>query len=296
MNDDEALASTERADPRSSALDTLDTRDLVALLACVGHEAVDAVVAQSSALADVIDDVVQRVQRGGRLHYVGAGTSGRLGVLDASEMPPTFGTAPELVCAHIAGGEAALRAAIEGAEDDAAAGRREMLGHVAAGDAVVAISASGNAAFAVGALAQAREIGALTVALVNVEICALSECADRVVALRTGAEILTGSTRLKAGTAQKIALNTLSTAVMVRLGRVYEHWMVDLVASNHKLQARARRMVEHLADVQPERAEELLRLAGGHVKTAVLMSRCGLSAAQATARLAQYHGRLRDAL
>lgn len=290
------LAKTELPHPDGIALDTLDAIDIVRLIAQGGHEAADAVAAEADSLARVVDESAHRLARGGRLHYVGAGTSGRLGVLDSSEMGPTFGTPPELVCAHVAGGDAALRFSAEGAEDDGDAGLREMREHIDVNDVVIAISASGNGAFAVGALAQARRIGAYTVAIVNSEPAALAAYADCVVVLRTGAEVLRGSTRLKAGTAQKLALNALSTAVMVRLGHVYNDLMIDVVASNRKLHARALRMIEGVADVDAARAEELLRSAQGNAKSAIVMALRCVDAVEASALLEKHHGRLRDTL
>jgi N-acetylmuramic acid 6-phosphate etherase len=241
--------------------------------------------AQTSTLARVVEAIVERVQRGGRVHYVGAGTSGRLGVLDASEMPPTFGTPPALVCAHIAGGDRALRNAIEGAEDDGAAGTHEMDEHVVANDVVIGISASGGARFVAGALERAREIGALTVAITSSDASALVAAAALAIVLPTGPEVLSGSTRLKAGTAQKITLNTLSTAVMVRLGKVHDNLMVDVVATNEKLRDRAERLVRDLTGADDTRIRSALEGAGGSVKVAVVMIARGVDAERARALL-----------
>jgi N-acetylmuramic acid 6-phosphate etherase len=227
------------------------------------------------------------------LHYVGAGTSGRLATLDAAEMLPTFGTPPELVRAQIAGGHPALVRAVEGAEDDAEAGRAAVSDLVNAGDVVTGISASGSAAFVVAAIDRAKEIGALTIALTSVADSPLVRAAEMPVVLETGAEVLAGSTRLKAGTAQKIALNAISTAVMVRLGKVYDNLMVDVVASNRKLRARALRLVERLAQVDRDRASQLLEGATGRVKVAIVMERCGLDAEQAQSLLDRHRGSLR---
>ena len=234
-------------------------------------DAVAAVRAQSATLVRVVDAVAERVRLGGRVHYVGAGTSGRLGVLDASEMPPTFGTPPDLVCAHIAGGERALRHAVEGAEDDAEEGARAMDDHVASGDVVVGISASGGARYVVAALERARSIGALTIAITSSDASALVRAAVEAIVLPTGAEVLSGSTRLKAGTAQKIALNTLSTAIMVRMGKVYDNLMIDVVATNEKLRARAHRLVRTLTGADDDRIQAALEGAGGSAKVATVM-------------------------
>lgn len=291
-----SIPPTEHRHRESGGLDRLPTAELVDLLVRDQAEAVAAVRAQSVTIARVVEAIVARVAAGGRLHYVGAGTSGRLGVLDASEMPPTFGTEPELVCAHIAGGDVALRAAVEGAEDDAAAGDAQMRDHVRAADAVVGISASGGAPFVVAALERARAAGAYTVAITSVDASALVAAADEAIVAPTGAEVLAGSTRLKAGTAQKIALNTISTAVMVRLGKVYDNLMVDVVATNAKLHARALRLVRELTDADDAAALAALDESGGRVKVAVTMLLRGVGAAAASELLDAHGGRLRDVL
>jgi N-acetylmuramic acid 6-phosphate etherase len=290
------LPPTEAVNPRSAGLDTLATRDLVELLAVEHAAAVEAVTASAAALAVAVDGIVRRLQAGGRLHYCGAGSSGRIAVLDASEMPPTFGTSPDVVVAHIAGGDAALTRAVEGAEDDAQAGAAAIERSVDARDAVVGLSASGGAPFVVHALERARLLGAYTVGITSVEGSALARAAEVAIVLRTGAEALAGSTRLKAGTAQKIALNTLSTAVMVRLGKVYDNLMVDVVAGNAKLRARAIRLVRHLTGSDEARASALLAQAGGRVKVAAVMARHNVGPQEAIARLERHGGSLRAAL
>ncbi|MBV8117494.1 MAG: N-acetylmuramic acid 6-phosphate etherase [Candidatus Eremiobacteraeota bacterium] len=290
------LPPTERAAPETAGLDELETPALLSLLIADQRAAVDAVMTQLPALAHVVDVVAARLRRGGRLHYVGAGTSGRLATLDAAEMPPTFGTPGETVCAHIAGGTAALTHAVEGAEDDRAAGEEAMTNHVTSHDAVVGISAGGAAAFVVGAIECARALGAFTAALTSVEGSPLARAAETAVVMPTGAEALAGSTRLKAGTAQKIALNALSTAVMVRLGKIHDNLMVDVVATNEKLHARALRLVRLLAGVDEARARALLAQAGGRVKIAVVMQRHGLDAERARTMLAQHGDTLRPLL
>jgi N-acetylmuramic acid 6-phosphate etherase len=290
------LPPTEAENPQSAGLDLLTTPALVELLIADQCSAIDAALAQTQAIARAVDEIARRLSRGGRLHYVGAGSSGRIATLDASEMPPTFGTLPEMVHAHIAGGSTALTSAVEGAEDDASAGNVAMLGCVRPDDAVLGISASGAAAFVVAAITRARTIGAYTIALTVDAQSALAGAAELAIVLPTGAEALAGSTRLKAGTAQKVTLNTISTAVMVRLGKVYDNLMVDVVANNHKLRARARRLVVRLTGVNEERAEELLARAGGSVKIAVLMERRSIGATQARALLERNDGSLRRLL
>ncbi len=290
------LPATEHVAPETAGLDLMATSQLVATLVAEQRGAAEAVAAQTQRIAAAVDEIAARIARGGRLHYAGAGSSGRLGALDAAEMPPTFGTPAETVRAHVAGGNEALGRAVEGAEDDRAAGAAAMSQHVQADDAVVGISAGGTAAFVLGAIERAREIGAYTVVLVNTESSALEAAAENAIVLATGAEAIAGSTRMKAGTAQKIALNAISTAVMVRLGKVHDNLMVDLVATNQKLRDRALRLVCAIAGVDRPRAGELLTRASGRVKVAVVMQRRGLDVETAEALLAQHDGVLRAVL
>ncbi|HEV2260706.1 MAG TPA: N-acetylmuramic acid 6-phosphate etherase [Candidatus Rubrimentiphilum sp.] len=290
------LPQTEARNPETAGLDKLTTADLVALLASEQREAAEAVVKVKEKLAAAVDEIAQRLTSGATLHYFGAGSSGRIGFLDASEMPPTFGTDPQLVCAHIAGGKDALTRAIEGAEDDGDAGDREARGHVRANDAVVGISASGSAAFVIRAILAAREIGAWTLGVCNTAGSALEAAADLTIVLQTGAEPLTGSTRLKAGSAQKILLNTLSTATMIRLEKVYDNLMVDLVATNNKLRRRALLLVMQLVPTDENGAAKLLDAAGGRVKVAVIMGRRSITADEARTLLASHGDSLRRAL
>ena len=287
--------STERANDATRDLDTLAIPELVALLAREQAAAVLAVERAAPALARAVELVVAALESGGSLHYVGAGSSGRLAMLDAAECPPTFGTPQSLVVAHVAGGFEALVRAVENAEDDAAAGAAEM-SSIDAKDVVVGISASGGAPYVVAALAAARSRGARTIAIASVATSRLVREADVGIVLDTGAEPIAGSTRLKAGTAQKLALNTLSTASMVRLGRVYDNLMVDVVATNAKLRRRAIDLVARLANVDDERARSLLALADGHVKVAVVIASRGVSADGARALLAENGGFLRPLL
>jgi len=296
MESDGRLAATEAIAEETHGLDALPVDELVAVLVRAQARAFEAVDAVAPALARAVDAVAARLRAGGRLHYVGAGTSGRLAMLDAAECPPTFGTPASLVEAHVAGGEAALVRAIEGAEDDAAAGEAEARAAFAPGDAVVGLSAGGGARYVVAALRAARALGALTVAVTSDAHSELATAAEFPVVVATGAEPLAGSTRLVAGTAQKLVLNTLSTAVMVRLGRVYDNLMVDLVATNDKLRRRALRLVALLAPADEERARSLLEEAGGSVKIAVVMARRAVSAGEARALLTQSHDFLRPLL
>jgi N-acetylmuramic acid 6-phosphate etherase len=292
----DALPVTESVNEATHGLDTLSTDALVALLAREQAIAADVVARATPSIALAVDAIVERLRAGGSLHYVGAGTSGRLAMLDAAECPPTFGTPPSLVVAHVAGGEPALVRAVEGAEDDAEAAIVEMRENVRAEDAVVGISASGGAPFVVAALREARLIGARAIALTSVAASALARAADLSIVVETGPEALAGSTRLKAGTAQKLVLNAISTATMVRMGRVYDNLMVDVVATNAKLQARAIRLVSSVAEVDAARARALLADSAGNVKVAITMHRRGVDAAEARALLDEAGGFLRPVI
>jgi len=289
-------ARTEAVNPRTRGLDELATADLVALLVREQGQAVTAAERAAPALARAVDATVERLRAGGRLHYFGAGTSGRLGFLDASECPPTFGTSPELVQAHIAGGLGALTHAVEGAEDDAEAGAMCAKAVLRSNDVAVGISASGRTQYVVAAMRAARGLGVTTIGLTSDGSAPLATDVDLPIVVDTGPEPLAGSTRLLAGTAQKLILGALSTATMVRLGKVYDNLMVDLVASNAKLRRRALRLVERLADVDADRANVLLTNAEGSVKIAVVMARREMDAPAARALLERAGGSLRAVL
>ncbi|HET7700437.1 MAG TPA: N-acetylmuramic acid 6-phosphate etherase [Candidatus Limnocylindria bacterium] len=263
------MSGTEARNPRSASLASFSTRQILMLM---NDEDAGVPAAVRAALADIelaTEAVVEAFARGGRLRYVGAGTSGRLGVLDASEAPPTFGVPPELVRGLIAGGDDALRSAIEGAEDDAGAGARDAREAVRAGDVVVGISASGRARYVIAALAMAREIGARTAALTCDRASPLAGGADIVIAVDVGPEILAGSSRLKAGTATKLVLNMISTAAMIRSGRTRGDLMVDLRATNTKLRARAVRMVREVTGLDDTAATARLEAHGWSVRAAL---------------------------
>lgn len=294
MNAD--LPPTERVSSRSAGLDLLGTAALVELLVDEQRDAVDAVLRQRETIARAVDEIAARLRGGATLHYAGAGSSGRIAALDAAEMPPTFGTPPGFVRAHVAGGAAALAGAIEGAEDDAPAGAEAAAASVGPGDAAIGVSASGGAPFVVAFVKQARTLGAYTVAVTSVADSPLTCEAESAIVFETGPEALAGSTRLKAGTAQKVCLNAISTAVMVRLGKVYDNLMVDVVASNAKLRRRAIRLVRDVAGVTEMRARELIDAADGRVKVAILMERRGVDAASARALLEESAGSLRRLL
>ncbi|MCS6776475.1 MAG: N-acetylmuramic acid 6-phosphate etherase [Chloroherpetonaceae bacterium] len=295
--EDLAHLETEQRNPRTMDLDTLPPPALVAVLHAESRAAFDAVEAILPSIAQVVEVIAQRLSQGGRLFYVGAGTSGRLGVLDASECPPTFGVPADTVQGIIAGGHVALTTSIEGAEDRPESGAADLHArHVTAADVVVGIAASGRTPYVIGAMQAAREIGAFTVGVVNVTQPALASCADIVLSAVTGPEALTGSTRLKAGTAQKLILNLLTTAAMVRMGKVYSNLMVDVQATNTKLRDRAARIVMAATGVDRGAAEAALNRAGGHCKVAIVMLALGVSAEEAAYRLQVTGGWVRAAL
>lgn len=285
-------STTERGD-----LDLLDTAELVRRMNAEDHRVPTAVGERSAEIAEAVDGITERFRAGGRLIYLGAGTAGRVGVLDASECPPTFGTDPSMVVGLIAGGETAIRAAVENAEDDdeAAATSLRELG-LTERDTVVGISASGRTPYVVGGLEFAREVGALTVAIASnpaSEIGAVAEIAIEVV---TGPEFISGSTRLKSGTAQKLIVNMLTTLSMIKLGKTHRGVMVDLLATNEKLHARSIRTVTELTGAGVDEASEALDAAGGSVKLAILMISTGASADAAAHALDEADGILRVAI
>ena len=288
---------TEQANPSSADLDALSTADLVAVFVEEDRRPQEAVAAAAPALAAAIDAIAERLRSGGRLFYLGAGTSGRLGVLDAAECPPTFCSAPELVQGVLAGGAPALLRSSEGLEDLFEAGRDDLIARgFNAADALVGIAAGGTTPYVQGGLSHARSLGALSIAMACVPAEQVSMPCDLDIRLITGPEVLTGSTRLKAGTATKMALNILSTGVMVRLGKVYGNRMVDVAVTNSKLEDRALRILADLAGVDRDAGRALLQESEGSVKLALLMARCNITAARARERLASHGGQLRSAL
>ena len=278
---------TEQRNPRSRRIDELDPLGIVDLINAEDRMVAEAVGEERAAIARALELAEQAFRAGGRLIYVGAGTSGRLGVLDAAEMPPTYGTDPEMVRGVIAGGYEALVRAREGAEDSPADGATAMddVG-VEARDFVLGIATSGTTPYVHGALARARELGARTGFLLCTypppELLARH---DVVIAPLVGPEVITGSTRMKAGTATKLVLNTITTGAMVRLGKVYGNLMVDLQVTCEKLRDRGERILESMLGLERSRAAELLERSGGHVKTALVMGRLGIDAEEARQRL-----------
>jgi N-acetylmuramic acid 6-phosphate etherase len=287
---------TEQVDPRYAELDRASVAELAALMNEADASVPIAIAAAMGTIVPAIEAITARLARGGRLRYVGAGTPGRLGVLDASECPPTFGTPAELVRGIIAGGPDAITAAMEGAEDDLEAGARAIRDdRIGPLDAVVGVAASGRTPFVIGAIRESRARGALTVALSCNADAPISREAELAIEVPVGPEVLAGSTRLKAGTAQKLVLNMISTIAMVRLGKTWGNLMVDLRATNEKLRERAIRIVQHVTGVSREAAIEALRAADWEVKPAALMVGRGIPVEEARRRLAA-DGRLRMAL
>jgi N-acetylmuramic acid 6-phosphate etherase len=299
MSTPDILASlaTEDSDPRYDAIDTQSVAELAELMNDADASVPGAVRRALPQIVPAIEATAARMADGGRLVYVGAGTPGRIGVLDASECPPTFNTPPELVFAIIAGGAGAITSPIEGAEDDADAGAAAIdAAGIGPRDTVIGIASSGRTPFVVAAVARARERGALAVGLSCNTGTALSAAAEHGIEIELGPEFVTGSTRLKAGTAQKLVLNMFSTITMVRLGKTYGSLMVDVRASNHKLRERAIRMLTVIARVDRDTAERTLTAVDFDVKTAAVMLVRAVDRAHAAELLASAGGRLRSAL
>lgn len=286
---------TEGRNPRARRLDALPTHRIVAILLDEDRRAILAASRAAASITRAATEVARALGGGGRVVFLGAGTSGRLGVLEAAECPPTFGTAPGRIRGVVAGGHPAVFRAVEGAEDREGAGRREGR-RLRPGDVLVGLSASSVTPFVQGALGAAASRGARTVLVTCAPRRGLGRLANVVVAIETGPEVVAGSTRLKAGSAMKAVLSALTTAAMVRLGKVYAGLMVDLSPGSAKLRDRARRIVAAAAGVTEDRAARLLAAARGEAKTAILMGRLGVSALEARRRLAAARGRLRRAL
>jgi N-acetylmuramic acid 6-phosphate etherase len=288
---------TEQRHPRTGGIDALPAADIVALLNREDATIAAAVGAEKARIVRGVNLLVDRVRKGGRMVFVGAGTSGRLGVLEAAELPPTFNTPSLLAQAVMAGGPECVWASKEGAEDDAADGARQMrIRSVRALDAVVGISASGITPFVLGALGEARKRGAARILVSCNRLGVPRDAADVLIAPAVGPEVISGSTRLRAGTATKMVLNLLTVTTMIRLGKVYENLMVDLQTKSDKLVARAKRIVGTLADVTEAEAGRALKKAGGSAKVAIVMLRRGASREEAGRLLEAHGGMLRGAL
>lgn len=288
---------TEQTNPASAHLDALPTLEMLAVFNREDHKAVEAVERELPHIAEAVDAIAERVRHGGRLRYIGAGTSGRLGVLDASECPPTFNVPHDLVRGIIAGGEPALSRATEASEDNPAAGAADLEAHGFTGaDCLVGLAASGRTPYVLGAVDRANELGALTIGVSCVPQSQLSRRARIAIELVAGPEVITGSTRLKSGTATKLVLNMISSGVMTQLGFVYGNLMVNVRPRNKKLVDRAQRIIMAIAGVDRQRAAQLLEDSGRDVRTAVVMGQLGLDREAAAVRLQAAGGRIRLAL
>jgi N-acetylmuramic acid 6-phosphate etherase len=291
--------SLRRVDERLEASLDIDRRSSLEIVRIIQEQdrgIAEAVAAEATRIAHAIDQIVERLSHGGRLFYAGAGTSGRIAMLDASELPPTYGIDPSLVRVLMAGGERAWLAAVERAEDDEEAAIESVNREVRADDAVVGVAASGSTPFTVAAVRRANMLGALTVGITSMPGSPLASEVDIAIVPRTGPEVIMGSTRMKSGTAQKMVLNTISTGVMIRLGRVYSNLMIDMPATNEKLRDRAVRMVEMVAGVTRPAAVQAIRDAEGNVKLASVMAKKKLDAAGARQLLEVHRGNLREVL
>lgn len=297
MNDYLSRLTTEEINSKTVRIDECNTREILSLINDEDFAVPRAVERELDHISLAADMIYNALKSGGKLFYVGAGTSGRLGVLDASECPPTYGTDPLLVQGFIAGGDRALRESVEGCEDNAEAGERLMLDHfVCSNDVVVGITASGGTPFVLGAIKKAAELGAKTVAVVNNRDTKLGPLCDVCIAPIVGPEVIIGSTRMKSGSAQKMVLNMLTTAAMIKLGKVYNNLMVDLKASNQKLYDRSIRIICVATGIAPEAAAVYLKKADMHAKTAILMIESGLSCMEADHLLQNCNGHLKLAV
>jgi N-acetylmuramic acid 6-phosphate etherase len=290
-------SKTEQRSSRTLGLDSKSTLQILAMLNREDQQVALAVRRELPQIARAVDAIVEKLREGGRLFYIGAGTSGRLAVLDAAECPPTFGTPPKVVQALIAGGSKALRGAVEGAEDSASNGVRDLTkAGVTRRDVVVGIAASGTTPYVLGALAWANRHGCVTIGVTSNRNSPLARAAKIAIAPDTGSEAVSGSTRLKAGTSQKMVLNMLSTAAMVRLGRVYENWMIHVALTNQKLRQRGQRILQEAAGVNASTARRTLSQARHNLPSALVMLKTGLSAGAARRSLARAGGNVRRAL
>ncbi len=288
---------TETRNPDTMHLDEMSALEIVTAMNREDRKVPEGIEPVLPQIAAVVETVEAAFRNGGRLFYLGAGTSGRLGVLDASECPPTFGVEPGMVVGLIAGGDRALRFPIEGAEDSRELGRKDLEEHdLCARDVVVGIAASGRTPYVLGALDYARSIGCKTAAIACNKGSAVGQAADIAIEAQVGPEVLTGSTRLKAGTAQKMILNMITTGAMVRIGKAYQNLMVDVVQSNEKLETRAENIVMAATGVERSQARQTIDAAGGKVKLAITMILTGRDVEQAAQLLEEAGGRVRDAL
>ncbi|AYU54422.1 N-acetylmuramic acid 6-phosphate etherase [Staphylococcus debuckii] len=287
--------TTEQRNEKTMHLDELSTEEFVSVMNEEDRRVPQAIEKEKQVIAQVIDKVIEAFKKGGRLFYIGAGTSGRLGVLDAAECVPTFGVSRDEVIGLIAGGSKAMTEAIEGAEDNSQIAEVDLKEHVlTADDVVVGLAASGRTPYVIGGLNYAQSIGATTAAIACVKGSQIGKLADYAIEVEVGPEILTGSTRLKSGTAQKLILNMISTGAMVGIGKVYENLMVDVKPTNNKLRQRALNMIAEIVEVSEAESEQLFRHARGNVKAAIVMGLHNISFSEATQRLEKADGFIRN--
>jgi len=289
--------ATERRNERTMHLDDMSVEDVLRVMNAEDQTVATVIQTQIPVIAEVVKHVITSFNAGGRLIYIGAGTSGRLGILDAAECVPTFGVSPDMVVGLIAGGERALIKAVEGAEDSRTLAVDDLKAlQLEARDTVIGIAASGRTPYVIGGLDYAKEVGAVTAAISCNTNAVISGYARYAIEVETGPEVLTGSTRLKAGTAQKLVLNMISTAAMIGVGKVYQNLMVDVQSTNEKLEIRAKRMISEATGVDAVTAERIFHEAHGHVKTAIVMILANIPYTETVERLQQANGFVRDAL
>lgn len=289
--------ATEQRNPRTRGIDAKSTIEILRAIHREDASVARAVSGALPAITRAVDTIAAALQRGGRLFYVGAGTSGRLAALDAAELPPTFGTPPRMVQAVIAGGRRALTHAVEGAEDNRAKGAKDLAARgLNAKDAVVGIAASGGTPYVLGALKFAKKRGAVTIGITSNPRTPITKVVKISIVTPTGPEVITGSTRMKAGTAQKMVLNMLSTATMIRLGRVYDNWMIGVALTNRKLQARGLRILMEASGTDVAESTRALRQSGHNLGAALIMLKTGASARQAKSLLRDTQGHVYSAI
>ena len=291
------IINTEKRNPASINIDIVSTKEIVNIINNEDFKVAEAIKKELDKIAQAVDMISEAFLNGGSLLYFGAGTSGRLGILDASECPPTFGVSSEMVRGYIAGGDKALRTAVEGAEDSLDGGEHDLINSGAnSNDIVVGISASGNAPYVLGVLSKAKELNIKTIGIACNQDAKLKEASDVFICPVVGEEVITGSTRMKSGTAQKMVLNMLTTASMVKIGKTYENLMVDVQPTNSKLKDRAARIVSEIASITYEKAQDFLDKSNYQVKPAIVMSLLDLSYNEAVELLKKHNGRLRETL
>jgi len=291
------IINTEKSNPASINIDIVSTKEIVEIINKEDSKVSAAIEKELEKIAQAVDIISEAFLHDGNLLYFGAGTSGRLGVLDASECPPTFGVKPEMVRGYIAGGDKALRTAVEGAEDSFEGGEADLINSGAkSNDIVIGISASGNAPYVLGVLSKAKDLNIKTIGIACNQKAKLKDLSDIFICPEVGEEVITGSTRMKSGTAQKMVLNMLTTASMIKIGKTYQNFMVDVQPTNKKLKDRAARIVSEIADITYEKAQDFLDKTSYQVKPAIVMSILDLSYEEAVDIIKKHNGRLRETL